>query len=116
MPALPVGNPERADLKAAVLAYLTEHAEPEVPPGPYDAPVFESRLDEATQAYRAHHLYGRPEVTAVTLALLDAASGYLQPDGLDWDGECLTMPGDLRYRPVGLDERGWSVVCRRVGP
>jgi hypothetical protein len=105
------------DLKAAVLAYLAEQLRTEVFDSyvHYDSPVFRQDSDGETGERTTHHVEGRPGVTAVSLELLDGASGY--PDGgLGWDGECLTMPGDLRYRPVGLDERGWFVVCVKVGP
>jgi hypothetical protein len=104
-----------ADLKGAVLAYLDECGVEEVPPGPYDAPTFRSVHDPAG-GYRVEHMSGRPAVTAVALELLDPAAGYLPLEGVGWDGSCLTMPGDLRYRPVGLTPDGRTVVCRRVGP
>lgn len=104
------------DLKAAVLAYLVEHTKPDVPAPPYDAPVFR-HVDNPSRDWSGPvWKSGRPAVTAVSLELLDAASVYVAPGGLGWDGECLTMPGDLRYRPVGLDEHGRSVVCVKVGP
>ena len=94
-----------ANLKAAVLAHVGDARAL----GPYapslDAPVFR-RYDDGT----VEHVSGRPAITAVTVDLLDAADGTL-----DWDGECLTMPGNLRYRPIGLDRDGLAVVCERVG-
>lgn len=111
------------DLKTAVLAYLDRRpwwrrgldaAERRRAGRPYDAPVFGQRVDEQTGGRTVHYVSGRPAVTAVTLELLDAASGYVAPDGMGWDGQCLTMPGDLRYRPIGLD--GQFVICRKVGP
>lgn len=101
------------DLKAAVLAYVDECAIDEVPPGPYPPePVF-ARHVAADGTVTVTHISGRPGITAVSLELLDAAS---PDDALGWDGDCLTMPGGLRYRPVGLSADGWSVVCRKVGP
>jgi hypothetical protein len=103
------------DLKAAVLAYLD--ARPYAMFDSYthyDTPVFRWDRDEATGERTVHHVKGRPDITAVSLNLLDGASGYPE-GGLGWDGDCLTMPGGLRYRPVGLDERDWFVVCVKVG-
>lgn len=106
------------DLKAAVLAYLDEHPPTETfdPYAHYDAPVFRRHWDAATGKSWVEHVEGRPNVTAVSLELLDVASDSTAAGELGWDGECLTMPGDLRYRPVGFDGHGRYVVCERVGP
>ncbi len=104
------------DLKAAVLTYLAEHPQTEEYDPyarQYEAPVFRTVHDGAIGARRVEHVSGRPDRTAVSLDLMDAVG---PEGGLGWDGQCLTMPGDLRYEPIGLDAHGLAVVCRRVGP
>lgn len=93
------------DLRTAVLMYLAHHPTDDIPAPPYDAPTF--TVENGTVAWAA----GRPDVTAVALEVLE----YADPDVLGWDGAAITMPGRLRYRPVGFDTDFWAVVCRRVG-
>jgi hypothetical protein len=96
-----------ADVLGAVLLALRTLSAP-IPDLPADystAPVFR-RLDDGT----VEHVSGRPDITHVSLDLIAAAD-----DALGWDGECLTMPGGLRYRPTHLHQ-GTTVMCERVGP
>jgi hypothetical protein len=101
-------------LRDTVLAYLDAHCSfrtyhvdvRDLPP----PPMFSGYVDLAG-THHVLHTSGRPEVTAISLDLLAATDA-----ALGWDGQCITMPGELRYEPVGLDTTGEYVVCRRIGP
>jgi hypothetical protein len=97
-------------LRETVLAYLdaycsfrTYHVDVRDLPPP---PMFSGYVDLAG-THHVLHTSGRPEVTAISLELLAL------PDLMfGWDKPYITMSGELRYEPVGLDTTGEYVVCR----
>lgn len=95
-------------VRDAVLLWLARNGElPHHPLGERGAPVF-ALDDDGT----VHWVSGRPDITLVSLDVLELAGD----DALGWDGNHITMPGNLRYRPLFINLAGDAVVARRVGP
>lgn len=64
-----------------------------------------------TEDGRVWWVGNRPDITSVPFDLLEVLD-----DHIGWDGNHLTMPGDLCYRPMFVNLAGDAVVARRVGP
>jgi hypothetical protein len=71
----------------------------------FDAPIFQRDADGTVT-----HLSGKPPVMTVLVEVLKRAA----EDGISWDGRHLRFPGDLVYRPVGVDAAGETLLCELV--